>query len=114
KFQYITDDYTNQIFEIDDEFCEEDYGILIDNDNDLTKLEQQFEMLMQAALQNQMLKFSDVMKIYNSSSMSEKQRILERAEEESYQRAYEAQQAEAEQLQADRELQMQLAERAEM
>jgi len=105
KFQYIGDDYTSQIFEVDDEFMEEEYGILVDNDNDLTKLEQQLETLVQAALQNQMLKFSDVMKIYTSSSMGEKQRLIEKSEEDIMKRQEAQAQRENEMAQAQLEQQ---------
>lgn len=81
KFQHIGDDYMAEIFDIDDEFLEEEFGILVDNDNDITKLEQNLEQLAHAAMQNQTLKFADLMKLYTSSSMSEKQRIIEQGEE---------------------------------
>ena len=86
KFQYIGDDYLAQLFEIDDNFAEEEYGIMVDNENDLTKIEQNFEQLAHAAMQNQALKFSDLMKLYTTSSLSEKQRIIEQGEEDMLQR----------------------------
>lgn len=100
KFQHIGDDYTAQIFEIDDEFLEEEYGILIDNDIDITKLEQQLENLTHAAMQSQMIRFSDVMKIYTSSSMSEKQRLIEKSEEDTIKRQEQQFQKEQETAQA--------------
>lgn len=107
KFQYIGDNYLAQLFEIDDDFCEEEYGIVIDNENDLTKLEQSFEQLAHAAMQNQALKFSDLMKIFTTSSLAEKQRIIEQGEEDMIQRQEQAQQREQQlaeqQLQAQRE-----------
>jgi hypothetical protein len=108
KFQHIGDDYLAEIFEIDDEFLEEEYGILIDNDNDLTKLEQNLEQLAHAAMQNQTLKFADIMKLYTSSSMSEKQRIIEQGEEDMMARA--AQQQEAQLKQQEAMMQQQQAE----
>lgn len=105
KFQYVGDDYTAQIFDIDDEFIEEEYGVLLDNENDLTRLEQQLENLTHAAMQNQMIRFSDVMKIYTSSSMGEKQRLIEKSEEDMLKRQ-EAQQA-AQNQQAEAALQQQ-------
>lgn len=100
KFQYISDDYLNQTFEIDNEFIEEEYGLLVDNDQDITKLEQQLEGLTQAALQNQLIRFSDVFKIYNSSSMSEKQRIIEKSEADIQKRQEEQSKRESEIAQA--------------
>jgi len=99
KFQYISDNYVNETFEIDDEFCDEEYGILVDNDTDLSKMENMMDQLTQAAMQNQMIRYSDVFKIYNSSSLSEKQRIIEKGEEDAITR-------QEQQAQADREMQM--------
>ena len=95
KFQYIGDDYLAQLFEIDDDFVEEEYGIVVDNENDLTKIEQNFEQLAHAALQNQALKFSDIMKIYTSSSLAEKQRTIEQGEEEMLRMQQQAQERQA-------------------
>jgi len=100
KFQYVGDDYTAQIFDIDDDFLEEEFGILLDNDNDMSKLEQQLENLTHAAMQNQMIKFSDVMKIYTSSSMGEKQRLIEKSEEDMLKRQDAQSKAQSEQAQA--------------
>jgi len=86
KFQHIGDDHLAQLFEIDDNFLEEEFGIMIDNENDLTKLEQTFEQLAHAAMQNNALKFSDLLKIFTTSSLSEKQRIIEQGEEDMLQR----------------------------
>jgi hypothetical protein len=96
KFQFIGDDYVNQIFEIDDEFSNEEYGILVDNETDLSKIEQMMDGLTQAAMQTQAIRYSDVFKIYNSSSLSEKQRIIEKGEEDLMKRKEQAQQAQLE------------------
>ena len=100
KFQFISDDYANQIFEIDDDFSNEEYGILVDNETDLSKIESMMDGLTQAAMQTQAIRYSDVFKIYNSSSLSEKQRIIEKGEEDLMKRKEKAQQ---EQLAADQE-----------
>jgi hypothetical protein len=107
KYQFIGDDYTAQLFEVDDEMLEEEYGILVDNDNDLTKLEQDMQMLAQAAMQNQVLKFSDLIKFYNSSSMAEKQQMIVQGEEDMMQRqedqAKRQEEMQAKQLQAQQQ-----------
>lgn len=117
KFQYIGDDHLAQLFDIDDNFLEEEFGIMIDNENDLTKIEQTFEQLAHAAMQNQALKFSDLMKIFTTSSLSEKQRIIEQGEEEMLQRQeqmqerqnqIEEQRIQAEQAQNEREFQKEM------
>lgn len=114
KLQFISDNHMNQIFDVDDEFLEEEYGILIDNDNDLSKLEQQLEGLTQAAIQNQMIKFSDVMKIFNSSSLSEKQRLIEKSEQDMQKRQEAAEKMKNDQVQAQLQQNAELAQRAEM
>lgn len=81
KLQYIGDDYTNQIMEIDgEEIAEEDYGLEVTNESDNLKLEQNLQQLAHAALQNQMLSFSTIMKVFTSPSLVEVQRLIEKDE----------------------------------
>lgn len=116
KFQYILPDMSMKIMDIDgDEFSDCDYGLIVDNSSELQELKQKMDMLAQAALQNQTLNFSTIMKLYNSSSMAEKQRMVEKNEMDIIQRQQEAQQQqmqmEQQKLQADaqiREADMQL------
>lgn len=78
KFPYILPDSSEQLMEIDgDEFAEQDYGLLVDNSNRTQQLNQQLDTLAQAALQTQALDFSTIMKLYSSSSLAEKQRMVE-------------------------------------
>ena len=101
KFQYILSDSSMRIMDIDgDEFAESDYGLLVDNGNGAQELSQKLDMLAQAALQNQTLSFSTIMKLYNSSSLAEKQRIVETDERKIQERNAQAQQ---EQLQAQQQ-----------
>lgn len=93
KFQYILSDGSMRVMDIDgDEFAECDYGLVVDNSNAIQELQQKMDMLAQAALQNQTLNFSTIMKLYNSSSLAEKQRMVEKNEQELMQRQQEAQQ----------------------
>lgn len=93
KFQYILSDNSMRVMDIDgDEFAEADYGLVVDNSNAIQELQQKMDMLAQAALQNQTLNFSTIMKLYNSSSLAEKQRMVEKNEQELMQRQQEAQQ----------------------
>ena len=68
-------------------------------------------MLAQAALQNQILNFSTIMKLYNSSSLAEKQRLVEKNEAELIERQQQMQQQqmEAQQQQAQMQAQLQQA-----
>lgn len=111
KFQYITDDYSNQLIEIDgDEFCECDYGLVVDNSDQVQKLNQNLEMILQAGLQNQMISFSTAMKMYSSASLADKQRMIERDEREKLQQAQEAQQQQQQMQQQQLQMQQQIAQ----
>lgn len=93
KFQYILPDKTIKMMEIDGEdFSECDYGLVVDNSSDTQKLAAQMETLAQAALQNQLLDFSTIMKLYSSSSIAEKQRMVESNEKKVQERNAQAQQ----------------------
>jgi len=95
KFQYIADDYTRQVMEVDgDEFAEEEYGLQVSNDDAINQMEQKLDGMVQLGLQNQMISFSTAMKIYNSPSLREVQRMIEKDESDMHQR--QSQQAEAE------------------
>lgn len=81
KFQYILSDNSQRIIDIDgDEFAESDYGLVVDNSQGSQELSQKLDMLAQAALQNSTLSFSTIMNLYNSRSLAEKQRLVERDE----------------------------------
>ena len=111
KFQYILSDGSMKVMDIDgDEFAESDYGLVVDNSNAIQELQQKMDMLAQAALQNQTLNFSTIMKLYNSCSMAEKQRIVERNEQELIQRQQEAQQQQLQQQQQQAEMEAQAKE----
>lgn len=82
KFQYILSDNSMRVIDIDgDEFSEADYGLVVDNGQGTQELSQKLDVLAQAALQNQTLSFSTIMKLYSSSSLAEKQRLVERDEQ---------------------------------
>ena len=116
KFQYILSDGSLRTIEIDgDEFAEADYGLVVDNNPQMQELNQKLDVLGQAALQNQALTFSNIMKLYSSISLAEKQRIIEKSEREMQQKQEEmqlqAQQAQQQQLELEakqREEEMQL------
>ena len=113
KFQYILADHSMQIVNIDgDEFAECDYGLVVDNSNAVQELNQKMDTLAQAALQNQALSFSTIMKLYGSSSIAEKQRFVENDERAMRERAQQAQQEQlmAQQQQAEMQAQMQQQE----
>lgn len=108
KFQYILSDSSMQIVNIEgDEFAEADYGLVVDNSEGLQKLQSQLETLAQAALQNQTLSFSTIMKIYGSSSLAEKQRMVENDERKIREMAQQQQQQELQAQQQQAQMQQQ-------
>lgn len=97
KFQYILSDNSIKIMDIDgDEFAEADYGLVVDNSQGIQELSQKLDVLAQAALQNQTLSFSTIMKLYSSSSLAEKQRLVEKDEQAIQERNAQAQQQQLE------------------
>ena len=112
KFQYILSDNSLRVMEINgDEFAECDYGLVVDSSNSAQELSQKLDVLAQAALQTQTLSFSTIMQLYNSSSLAEKQRLVERDER---QRMEQAQQAQQQQLQAEQEIAAQQTQQKQM
>lgn len=113
KFEYLLSDGSIQIMDINgDEFAEADYGLVVDNSNGSQELNQKLETLAQAALQNQLISFSTVMKLYNSTSLIEKQRLVEKDERAMLERQQQAQQEQAQLQQQQLELQAQQEEAA--
>ena len=93
KFQYILSDGSLKVMEIDgDEFAESDYGLVVDSSNGIQELNSKLDTLAQAALQNQALTFSTIMKLFGSSSLAEKQRLVEKDERNLQERQAQAQQ----------------------
>ena len=102
KFNHILGTGAIQISEIDgDEFAENDYGLIVDSSNATQELNSKLDMLAQAALQNQALGFSTIMKLYGSCSLAEKQRMVESNEKklQEQQQQQQQQQIEIQQMQ---------------
>lgn len=114
KFQYILSDNSMRIMEIDgDEFSEADYGLVVDNSSGMQELSSNLNTLAQAALQNSILSFSTIMKLYGSNSLAEKQRLVEKDERNIQERQAQAQQQEMQIKQQEVEAKNQL-EQAKM
>lgn len=114
KFQYILSDNSMKIMEIDgDEFAEADYGLVVDNSNGMQELNSNLNTLAQAALQNSVLSFSTIMKLFGSTSLAEKQRLVEKDERNIQERQAQAQQQEMQVKQQEVEAKNQL-EQAKM
>ena len=110
KFEYILSDGSKQIIEVDgDEFAECDYGLVVDNSNGAVELNQKLDTLAQAGLQNGLIDFSTMMKMFTTTSMAEKQRIVEACEN----RMREQQQQQQQQQLQLQQQQMQIQQRLE-
>ena len=105
KFNYILPDHSMKVIDIDgDSFAEADYGLVVDTNSSAQELNSKLDALAQAGLQNQLLSFSTVMKLYSSASLAEKQRMIEKDE-----RAIQERQAQAQQQQMQQEQQIEQA-----
>lgn len=102
-FRYMLSDGSIKMFYIDgDEFCENSYGILVENSSDTMKLDSKIETYAQAALQNGRTTFAALMKINGTKSISQKIRILEMSEKQMVeQQQQQAQQEQQTQLQIE-------------
>lgn len=108
KFQYILPDNTLQQVTIDgDEFALADYGILSADSDTTMDLKNNLISLSHAGMQNGLLDFSTMVKMFSTASTAEKIRMIERAEQNKQQREQEIvrqqQQMQQEQIQAEAE-----------
>lgn len=118
KFQYILSDNSMKVMDIDgDEFAEADYGLVVDNSSGIQDLNAKLDTLAQAALQNQTLSFSTIIKLYSSCSIAEKMRLIEKDEKAIQERQSQAQQQQAQvqqqQMQANMQLKQQELQQSE-
>lgn len=111
KMRYITDDGAVDLLDFDgDEFAECDYGLVVDSSDGTQKLNQQLETLMQAGMQSGAVSISTAMKLYGSASMSEKVRMVEKAERDLKSMAQQQQQQQMELAQQQQQAQMELTQ----
>ena len=103
RFSYIADDMTRQLADIDgDKFAEEEYGLMVSNDDEINRMEQRLEGMVQMGLQNQMLSFSTAIKIFNSPSVREIQRLIQKDEQQMKENQSQQAEAQNKQMEADR------------
>ena len=109
KFDYILSDGSKQLVELDgDEFAECDYGLVVDNSNGSQELNQKLDMMGQAALQNRTNSMSAIMKLYTTTSLAEKQRIIELDEQKMQEMAQQQQAQQLQQQQQELQARMQM------
>jgi hypothetical protein len=100
KVQYILDDQSIEVLNLDsDEFCENDYGLVITSSSKTQELEQMIKQNAQAFLQNGGT-MSTIMDIYFSPSLSDMRRRLEEAEDQIHQRNSQAAEQQSKDAQA--------------
>ena len=81
KVQYILDDLSIQILDVEgNEFADADYGLVVTSDKHTKQFRQSLIENAQAALQNQLIKYSDLFSIYSSSSLVEMRKTIEESE----------------------------------
>ena len=108
KFQYVADDLATTTFNLmGDQFGYQEYGIFVSNaTQDLQALEA-LKSLTQAALQNDKMSISDVISIYNSSSIADIKNKIKASEIEAQQREQQAQQQQMQIQQQQMQMQQQ-------
>jgi hypothetical protein len=85
--QYITDDHTQVLEDIDgDDFREIDFGIDIAYSPEYSKIYSQLQSLAQAGMQNDKINFSQIMDIMMDPSIASVRRKIETAEQEKFER----------------------------
>lgn len=95
KFQHILPDQSLQLMMIPgDEFAECDYGLVVDSSSATNNLNMKIDQLAQAALQNQALSFSSILKLYSSASVAEKINMITQNEIEMQQATQQRQEQE--------------------
>lgn len=106
KVQYVLDEGSTKIFEIDgQQFNEADYDIHVTTGSMNDNLRDSLKQLAHAGLQNGMINFSQLLDIMTTNSVSAIKRKIERSEEDAQQRAQQAQ--EQEQALAQQQMQQQ-------
>jgi len=107
KIQFLLDDLSIQMLEIDgDDFADADYGLIVTSDKHTKQFRQSLIENAQAAMQNSLIKYSDLFAIYSSNSLVEMRKTIEASEEKAdEQRQIENEQAQVAQQQAAQQAQ---------
>jgi hypothetical protein len=110
KAQYVLDDLSTEILNIDGElFSESEYGLFVSNSTDDTELMNSMKQLAHAMAQNDKMNMRDLMTILTAPSVQSMRRELEKSDDERRQ----SEQQQAEQQNAIAQEQIAAAERTE-
>lgn len=113
KTQYVMDDMTRQIINIDGEiFNNSEHGVFVTDNKKADKIEGFIEANAQAAIQNQQVAFEDVVALLETDSVAAKKSILKKGKER--QQQMQQQQAQQENEQAQQMQQQQLEAQRQM
>lgn len=109
KVQYVLDDLSTELFELDGpQFNESEYGLFVTNATNDTQLFDTIKTLSMGLIQNDKMNITDLMTILTSPSISTMRRELESSEERRQQMAQEQFQAEQQIQQQQMQTQIQL------
>lgn len=104
KLQYILDDMTLVMFEIDFDLLDNStYGIFLSNSTLDKQAKEAVKQLAHAAMQNDKANLKDISKILRSTSVQEGEELLEKAEKEAQERAERLEQMRAEAMERERQ-----------
>ena len=82
KLSYVVDDMSMKLLNIDGELLDNStYGLFVANNTNVNEIKQSIVQLAQAALQNQKIEMSDVIKILRIESITEAEKTLSAAEQ---------------------------------
>ena len=111
KTQYVLDDMSSTMLDIDPElFNEADYSIFINNASDDTQLMSDMKQLAHALIQTDKINVKDLMTILTAPSVSSMRKELERSEGERQKQLQQQQEAENQQKQAELQQRIQAAQ----
>ena len=107
KFQYVADDLATTTFNLMGEFGYQEYGIFVSNATQDLQAMEALKSLTQAALQNDKMSISDVISVYNSSSIADIKNKIKESEAQAQQREQAMQQQQMQLQQQQMQMQQQ-------
>jgi len=109
KIHYITDDLERISTQIDTEkFADSDYGVFVSNSTKEAKVFQKLEMLSSKALSSGAASFTDVIKMFNATSVAELSKEIRVSEEKKNQREQQAQEQQLQSAEAQQQKQLEI------
>ena len=114
RFQYMTDEFANVFFKLNgDQFANSEYGLFLSNSAKDNMAIEALKQLTHAALQNDKMTLSDVVQIYNASSLADLRQNLKTSEAEYEERQQKLQQQQQEMQMQQLQMQQQISDQKE-